>query len=261
MGTDGYDRDNWANGGASIKNNVGMTKQDAALTNVSDVMGSSVVSLSAQPAAPTNVRHEGNNLTWTAVAGISKYAVYHGTTLIGIAETNSFTIPESSGAKGMRRNAPASDRYYVASISSDGVMSEMASEYEFKGFVLDLTKNPVGDLPEGVTQISYPQNGVSYNGGQHGWCWYAVQFAVDGPVDIYVGGCQHIGEGYTAYLTDGSGTKIADLDNKTAGCNGYAAYHYAGPAGTLKLYCGQYCPAIRVARADKESAEFTASWD
>lgn len=261
MGTDGYDRDNWANGGASIKNNVGMTKQDAALTNVSDVMGSSVVSLSAQPAAPNNVRHEGNNLTWTAVAGISKYAVYHGTTLIGVAETNSFTIPESSGAKGIRRNAPASDRYYVASISSDGVMSEMASEYEFKGFVIDLTvSSPV--LPDDVTQISYDQKGARHNDTQHGWQWYAIKFAVDGPVDIYVGGCQQIQNPVdVAYLTDGSGTKIADLDNKTAGCNGYAAYHYAGPAGTLKLYCGQYCPAIRVARADKESAEFTASWD
>lgn len=261
IGTDGYDRDNWANGGASIKNNVGMTKQDAALTNVSDVMGSSVVSLSAQPAAPTNVKHEGNTLTWTAVAGISKYAVYHSTTLIGIATTNSFTIPESSGAKGMRSKAPASDRYYVASISSDGVMSEMASEYEFKGFVIDLTvSSPV--LPDDVTQISYDQKGARHNDTQHGWQWYAVQFAVDGPVDIYVGGCQHIQNlDNVAYLTDGSGTKIADLDNKTAGCNGYAAYHYTGPAGTLKLYCGQYCPAIRVARADKESTEFTASWD
>lgn len=238
----------------------GLTKE---FTESSSAPTATKPSSVAIPAAPTNVTREGSNLTWTAVAGISKYAVYHGTTLIGIAETNSFTIPESSGAKGIRRNAPASDRYYVASISSDGVMSEMASEYEFKGFVIDLVTSSAPELPEGVTQISYPSNGVQYcDGDSHGTSWYAVQFAVDGPVDIYVGGCQNIENlDNVAYLTDGSGTKIADLDNKTAGCNGYAAYHYTGPAGTLKLYCGQYCPAIRVARADKKSAEFTASWD
>lgn len=115
-----------------------------------------------------------------------------------------------------------------------------------QNFEIDLTKNPVDALPSGVTQISYPQNGVSFNGSQHGWCWYAIEFAVDGPVKITLGGCQHINEGYEGYVTDASGNKLADIDNRTPGCSGTASYSYLGEAGTLRVYCGQYCPSIRV---------------
>lgn len=126
----------------------------------------------------------------------------------------------------------------------------------FMDFEIDLTKNPVGDLPTGVTQISYPQNGVSYNGSQHGWCWYAIEFAVDGPVKITLGGCQYINDGYTGYVTDGNGSKLGDIDNKTAACydadpaNNVGTFNYTGGAGTLRVFCGQYCPYIKVEKTE-----------
>ena len=147
---------------------------------------------------------------------------------------------------------------------------------EFADFTIDLTQNPVAELPAGVTQISYPQNGVSFNGSQHGWCWYAVQFDVDGPVDITLGGCQYINAGYEAYL-EADGERIADIATKTAACwdadkvNNVGKYTYAGGAATLKLYCGQYCPFVKVKTVNldpdpetptvTEKPELTQVWD
>lgn len=123
---------------------------------------------------------------------------------------------------------------------------------KFQNFEIDLTKNPIGDLPAGVTQISYPQNGVSFNGAQHGWCWYAIEFDVDGPVKITLGGCQYINSGYEGYVTDGNGNKLGDISNKTSNCydadetNNVGTYNYTGGEGKLRVYCGQYCPYIKV---------------
>ena len=120
----------------------------------------------------------------------------------------------------------------------------------FKNFTIDLTKNPIATLPEGVTQVSYPQNGVNFNGPQHGWQWFAAKFAVDGPVKITIGGCQFINEGYEGYVTDDKGAKLGDLKNKTEKCyheDGSAAtFEYKGGANTLIVYCGQYCPILKV---------------
>ena len=77
-----------------------------------------------------------------------------------------------------------------------GVTSAMAADGRtFKDFSIDLTKNPIGELPEGVEQVSYPQNGAQYNGAQHGWMWFAAKFTVDGPVKITIGGCKYINDG------------------------------------------------------------------
>ena len=116
-------------------------------------------------------------------------------------------------------------------------------------FEIDLTKNPVGDLPTGVTQISYPNYGASYNGTQHGWCWYAIEFEVDCAVDITLGCCQYTNAGYEAYLVGEDGDMIATIDNKTPGCDGTVTYKYRGEGQKLKLYCGQYCPSIKVSKA------------
>ena len=123
----------------------------------------------------------------------------------------------------------------------------------FQNFTIDLTKNPIGDLPTGVTQISYPKNGVQYNGAQHGWMWFAAKFAVDGPVKITIGGCKYINDGYEGYVTDESGTKLGDLKNKTDNCYdpnqpdaNIATFDYKGEATTLVVYCGQYCPIMKV---------------
>ena len=66
----------------------------------------------------------------------------------------------------------------------------------FKDFSIDLTKGtPV--LPEGVEQVAYPESDriASDHKDSHGWCWFAVKFAVDGPVKITLGGCQYAGKG------------------------------------------------------------------
>ena len=131
----------------------------------------------------------------------------------------------------------------------------------FQNFTIDLTKNPIGDLPTGVTQISYPKNGVQYNGAQHGWMWFAAKFAVDGPVKITIGGCKYINDGYEGYVTDESGTKLGDLKNKTDNCydqdGSSASFEYKGGATTLVVYCGQYCPILKVEKMEANVAEKT----
>ena len=131
----------------------------------------------------------------------------------------------------------------------------------FQNFTIDLTKNPIGDLPDGVTQVSYPQNGVKYNGAQHGWMWFAAKFAVDGPVRVTIGGCKYITAGSEGYVTDENGTKLGDLKNKTDNCydqDGSAAtFDYKGGATTLVVYCGQYCPILKVEKIEANVAEKT----
>ena len=129
----------------------------------------------------------------------------------------------------------------------------------FQNFTIDLTKNPIGDLPTGVSQVSYPQNELKYNGAQHGWMWFAAKFAVDGPVKITIGGCQYINDGNEGYVTDDKGTKLGDLKNKTEKCydaDGSAAtFEYKGGANTLIVYCGQYCPILKVEKIEANVAE------
>lgn len=135
-------------------------------------------------------------------------------------------------------------------------------------FEINLVTTDAPSLPEGVKQISYPKNGVNYrNGDVHGTSWYAIEFNVDGPVDITLGGCQHINAGYEAYLTDASGNKIADINNKTAKCfdadGSCGTYKYKGGAQTLRLYCGQYCPNVKVSKPfvfKDFSLDFTKTW-
>ncbi len=126
-------------------------------------------------------------------------------------------------------------------------------ERTFKDFEIDLTKNPVGDLPEGVTQVSYPQNGVAFNDATHGWRWYAVKFDVDGPVKITLGGCQYTsgtGDAYEGYVTDKTGTKVLDIPTKTATCGNVTAIYNVEGNNTLTVYCGQYCSGIKVEACD-----------
>lgn len=142
-----------------------------------------------------------------------------------------------------------------------GVTTAMA-DGTFKDFTIDLTKE-TPELPEGVTQVSYAQNGAKYNGAQHGWMWYAIKFAVDGPVKVTLGGCQYAKKSQ-AEVYDEKGTKIADIDTKTPGCQhngGYAEWDYTGEAQTLTLYCGEYCPSIKVAKASNAPSTTTGDFE
>ena len=110
-----------------------------------------------------------------------------------------------------------------------------------------------------MTQIFYGgDREAAYNGGQHGWQYAAFQFDVDGPVDIIVGGCQS--SQVNATVTDDKGDLLKELATGEAlGCGGVAIYKYTGNAATLRVYCGQYCPSIKVQKPTKEN--FVASWN
>ncbi len=114
----------------------------------------------------------------------------------------------------------------------------------FQGFEIDLTKDPVGDLPEGVAQVGYPSNAVGYNGAQHGWQWYAIQFDVDGAVKVTLEGC-NFQDGYTGYVTDENGIKLGDIANDKCGVKTSWIYN-SEEAKTLKVFCGHYCPYVKV---------------
>ena len=147
-------------------------------------------------------------------------------------------------------------------------MGTMMSWAEFKDFEINLTEAMADDdnssqisasyLPEGVTQIFYGgDRNAARNGGQHGWQYAAFQFDVDGPVDIIIGGCTY--SNVNATITDINGTFSEELDTRSIGCGGVAIYKYTGEATTLKVYCGQYCPTIKVQKPSK--ADFKASWN
>lgn len=121
-----------------------------------------------------------------------------------------------------------------------------SASWAFEDFEIDLTQEtPV--LPTGVSTIPYLNNYSQYPNTSdlsHGWHCYAIQFDVDGPVDIIVGGCQHQG-GYYASVVEAN-NKSHEIENSVCGQN--YTYEYKGGAQTLKLYCGQYCPYIKVAK-------------
>ncbi len=125
------------------------------------------------------------------------------------------------------------------------------SAWAFEDFEISLVTTSAPTLPDGVTQISYPQYGVNYrNGDSHGTSWYAIQFAVDGPVRITLGGCSSAPSDYQwteGAVTDGSGNVLCgNMGTGAAGCSGFATYDYTGGATTLRVYCGQYCPYVKV---------------
>ena len=129
-----------------------------------------------------------------------------------------------------------------------GVTSAMAADgRSFKGFTIDLTKETV-EMPEGVTQVSYAQNGAQFHGADHGWRWFAAKFTVDGPVKITLGGCQYAEKGQ-GIVTDEAGQELGTIDTKSVGCyhnGGVASFEYTGEAKTLIVYCGEYCPMMKV---------------
>ena len=126
-----------------------------------------------------------------------------------------------------------------------GVTSAMAADGgTFKDFTIDL-KVEKPTLPDGVEQVTHPGHGAKYNDKTHGWQWFAARFSVDGPVKITIQGCEYAAEN-SAYIENGKGEKLITLDTRSIGCSGFATYEYKGEAGPLTVYCGQYCPLLKV---------------
>ena len=157
-----------------------------------------------------------------------------------------------------------------------GVTSAMAADGRtFKDFEINLVTTSAPTLPEGVTQISYPSYGVNYrNGDSHGTSWYAIQFDVDGPVKITLGGCEYAKDNYQwvdGHIEDAAGNVLCEnVGICAAGCKGSASYEYKGGANTLKVYCGEYCPYVKVEKIEdlpdniKEKAIYSTKfqdWD
>ncbi len=126
-----------------------------------------------------------------------------------------------------------------------GVTSAMAADGgTFKDFTIDL-KVEKPTLPDGVEQVTHPGHGAKYNDKTHGWQWFAARFSVDGPVKITIQGCEYAAEN-SAYIENGKGEKLITLDTRSIGCSGFATYEYKDEAGQLTVYCGQYCPLLKV---------------
>lgn len=126
-----------------------------------------------------------------------------------------------------------------------GVTSAMAADGgTFKDFTIDL-KVEKPTLPDGVEQVTHPGHEAKFNDKTHGWQWFAAKFSVDGPVKITIQGCEYAAEN-SAYIENGKGEKLITLDTRSIGCSGFATYEYKGEAGQLTVYCGQYCPLLKV---------------
>ena len=145
-------------------------------------------------------------------------------------------------------------RWYNLNGVQNAYMTEMSiygnveiTPRTFTGFEIDLTKQePV--LPAGVQG-----SGASYNGAQHGWVDYTIGFKTDGPVRLTIGGCQYANKNAT--VTSGNTkTLLATIDTKSVGCyhnGGTATWTYnVEEADSLIVYCGQYCPYIKVEACD-----------
>lgn len=202
-----------------------------------------------------------------------KVDVCHGTLVDGVP-TKGELIATTDAAQGpqvvtVELDETVTGVYICRNTPAEGVLSKVEFKENvarsFQDFEIDLTQNPIGELPAGVTQVGYSQHGSSFNGAQHGWCWVAFKFAVDGPVKVSLGGCQYA-TANSAYVCsakkDLNGDGKVDeadtygfIDTQAVGCyhNGGIAtwvYNYE-EADTLIVYCGQYCPYIKV-----EACEF-----
>ena len=205
-----------------------------------------------------------------------KVDVYHGTLENGVP-TKGALIATTDAAQGPQTVTVELDEtvtgvYICRNTPAEGVLSKVEFKETmartFQDFEIELTQNPIGELPTGVTQVGYSQHGASYHGTQHGWCWVAFKFAVDGPVKVSLGGCQFAAAN-SAYVCsakkDLNGDGKVDeadtygfIDTQAAGCydstkgTGIATWVYNyEKADTLIVYCGQYCPYIKV-----EACEF-----
>lgn len=205
-----------------------------------------------------------------------KVDVCHGTLVNGVP-TQGALIATTDAAQGpqvvtVELDETVTGVYICRNTPAEGVLSKVEFKENvarsFQDFEIDLTQNPIGELPAGVTQVGYSQHGSYYHGTDHGWCWVAFRFAVDGPVKVSLGGCQHAAAN-SAYVCgakkDLNGDGMVDeadtygfIDTRAAGCydpakgTGIATWVYNyEEADTLIVYCGQYCPYIKV-----EACEF-----
>ena len=128
-----------------------------------------------------------------------KVDVYHGTLVDGVP-TKGALIATTDAAQGpqivtVELDETVTGVYICRNTPAEGVLSKVEFKETvartFQDFEIDLTQNPIGELPAGVTQVGYSQHGSSFHETTHGWCWVAFKFAVDGPVKVSLGGCQH----------------------------------------------------------------------
>lgn len=122
-----------------------------------------------------------------------------------------------------------------------GEESTPAQPSTFSDFTIDFTTDTYtvksGKLPTGTTVSG------KFHDSQHGYQDAQVKVPVSGMLKITVGGCQYSNNAATIY--DGS-TLLATLDTKGAACGGNVDYYYTGPATTLTINLGSYCPFLSI---------------
>lgn len=108
----------------------------------------------------------------------------------------------------------------------------------FSDFTIDFTTDTYtvksGKFPTGTTVSG------KFHDTQHGYQDAVVTVPVVGMVKISVGGCRFSN---AATIYDGT-TLLATLDTKGADCGATVNYYYTGPATTLTLKLGSYCPSL-----------------
>ena len=174
----------------------------------------------------------------------------------------------------------------IVSVESDCVLEIYASENAKKvhfpyisvseakfvsDFEINLNTSVAPTLPAGVTQIAYPAYSVGYHANKHGSSWYAIRFNVDGPVKITLGGCQFNqnsdfkwdeGAVLDASADPNATPLCSGFGTQAAGCSGSGSYEYTGGPACLNVYCGEYCPYIKVEKLVEPGHvhSFDAEW-
>lgn len=153
-------------------------------------------------------------------------------------------------------NVANNKKMSIGNIKINGVVNGEAAARAFKDFKIDFRTDPYTVVaPESGLPAGVAVTGGVFHDGQHGYSNTVMTVDVDGPVKFAVAGCQYSNQ---AVVKDATGTVLATLDTKTAGCdNGFGTYtksvvwtYNSETPQTLTLELGSYCPWIEATACD-----------
>lgn len=143
-------------------------------------------------------------------------------------------------------NTANNKKQAFSNICIKGLINGEPVARQFKDFELDLRKRDESTLADAVPTGVVIEG--KNRGDDHGYDNFKATFAVDGPVQITLGGCQY--SNTSALVYNAAGEKLGEIDVKSCGC-----YHNGGSvswvynseeAEVLTVVGGQYTPYIAV---------------